>query len=88
MACSDDLHIIVKQKEREMEFLMLQDEFIRDEQKNLRKELIRAAKEIKRIQSVPLVIGQFLELIDPTHAIVSSAGGSNYFVRLLSTIDK
>ena len=34
------------------------------------------------------MIGQFLELIDNSHAIVSSAGGSNYFVRLLSTINK
>eukprot|EP01057_Protomagalhaensia_wolfi_P001411 Protomagalhaensia_wolfi_Nauph_80__1410@NODE_1844_length_1312_cov_39_280440_g1441_i0_p1_GENE_NODE_1844_length_1312_cov_39_280440_g1441_i0NODE_1844_length_1312_cov_39_280440_g1441_i0_p1_ORF_typecomplete_len399_score65_80AAA/PF00004_29/1_7e03AAA/PF00004_29/3_8e43Prot_ATP_ID_OB/PF16450_5/3_3e15Prot_ATP_ID_OB/PF16450_5/4_9e02RuvB_N/PF05496_12/7_7e11AAA_2/PF07724_14/1_8e10AAA_5/PF07728_14/1_6e03AAA_5/PF07728_14/7_9e10AAA_5/PF07728_14/2e03AAA_lid_3/PF17862_1/2_7e09AAA_16/PF13191_6/1_2e07AAA_22/PF13401_ len=83
-----DIHLLVKRLEREVEFLMLQEEFIRDEQKNLKKELIRAANEIKRIQSVPLVIGQFLELIDATHAIVSSAGGSNYFVRLLSTIDK
>ncbi|EZG48824.1 26S proteasome regulatory subunit S10b-like AAA+ ATPase [Gregarina niphandrodes] len=71
-----------------LEFLLIQEEFLTNEQKHLRKEFIRASREIKRIQSVPLVIGQFLELIDAGHAIVSSAGGSNYYVRLLSTIDK
>jgi len=35
-----------------------------DEQKNLKNEYLRAQEEVKRIQSVPLVIGQFLEAID------------------------
>ncbi len=39
-------------------------EYIKDEQKNLKRELIHAKEEVKRIQSVPLVIGQFLEMID------------------------
>lgn len=83
-----DKHGLVKRLEKELEFILLQEEFMNDETRNLKKELVRAANEIKRIQSVPLVIGQFLELIDATHAIVSSAGGSSYYVRLLSTIDK
>jgi ATP-dependent 26S proteasome regulatory subunit len=32
--------------------------------RNLKRELVRAQEEIKRIQSVPLVIGQFMEAID------------------------
>ena len=32
--------------------------------RSLKRELVRAQEEIKRIQSVPLVIGQFLEPID------------------------
>ena len=32
--------------------------------RSLKRELIRAQEEIKRIQSVPLVIGQFMEAID------------------------
>merc|ERR1711907_281925 len=56
--------------------------------KNLRHELLRAQEEVKRIRSVPLVIGQFHEMIDANHAIVASTTGSNYFVRCLSTIDR
>ena len=43
---------------------------------------------MKRIQSIPLVIGQFLEAIDQNSAIVGSTTGSNYYVRILSTIDR
>ena len=39
-------------------------------------------------QSVPLVIGQFLEMIDENTAIVGSTTGSNYYVRILSTLDR
>lgn len=35
-----------------------------------------------------MTIGQFLELIDPYHAIISSTSGTNYYVRILSTIDR
>lgn len=49
---------------------MPQEEYIKDEMKNLKRELIRAKEEIKRIQSVPLVIGQFNEIIDANYGIV------------------
>eukprot|EP01066_Platyproteum_vivax_P003522 Platyproteum_vivax@DN14454_c0_g1_i2.p1 len=49
---------------------------------------LRAQEEIKRIQSVPLVIGQFLEFIDKKHGIVLSTSGSNYYVRILSTLNR
>ena len=71
-----------------MEFLELQEEYIKDEQKNLKRELLRAQEEVKRIKSVPLVIGQFLEPIDEFTGIVSSTSGANYLVRILSTIDR
>jgi hypothetical protein len=48
----------------------------------------RRVQEIKRIQSVPLVIGQFLEMIDANYGIVSSTAGSTYHVRILSTLDR
>merc|ERR1719460_3540872 len=50
--------------------------------------MIRAQEEIKRVQSVPLVIGQFSEMIDQNRGIVSSTTGSNYFVRILSTLNR
>ena len=40
--------------------------------RNLRKEYLHAQEEVKRIQSIPLVIGQFLEAIDQFIAIVGS----------------
>lgn len=66
----------------------MQEEYIKDETKNLKRELLRAQEEVKRIQSVPLVIGQFLEMIDLHHGIVSSTTGSNYYVRILSTLNR
>ena len=74
--------------EAHLELLSLQEDYIKDESRNLKRELLRAQEEVKRIKSVPLVIGQFLEPIDQTTAIVGSTTGSNYVVRILSTIDR
>lgn len=84
----DDLYVRMKMLQRDLEFLNIQEEYIRDETKHLRNELLRAQEEVKRIQSVPLVIGQFLEIVDEEHAIVGSTTGSNYYVRILSTINR
>ncbi|KAI8802439.1 26S protease regulatory subunit 6B [Cladochytrium replicatum] len=83
-----DLYVKLKKLERHIEFLALQEEYIKDEQKNLKRELLRAQEEVKRIRSVPLVIGQFLEPIDQHTGIVGSTTGSNYVARILSTIDR
>merc|ERR1712151_910621 len=40
------------------------------------------------VQSVPLVIGQFAEMIDQNRGIVSSTTGSNYFVRIMGTLNR
>lgn len=69
-------------------FLTLQEDYLKDDLKTLKRELVRAQEEVKRIQSVPLVIGQFLEAIDQHTAIVGSTTGSNYLVRVLSTLDR
>jgi len=84
----EDLYEKVKALERELEFVEIQESFVKDEMKNLRRELLRAKEEVKRIQSVPLVLGQFMELIDEHHGIVLSTAGSTFYVRLLSTLDK
>jgi len=84
----EDLYKRLKALERELEFLGIQEDYIKEEQKNLKRELLRAQVEVKRIQSVPLVLGQFLEVIDQHHGIVGSTTGSNYYVRILSTIDR
>ncbi|PVU90664.1 hypothetical protein BB561_004791 [Smittium simulii] len=84
----DNLYLTLKRLERQLELLGLQEEYIKDEQKNLKRELLRAQEEVKRIKSVPLVLGQFLEAIDKDTGIVGSTAGSNYYVRILSTIDR
>lgn len=38
--------------------------------RSLKRELVRAQEEIKRIQSVPLVIGQFMEAIDQKYVFI------------------
>ncbi|KAI9230317.1 MAG: 26S protease regulatory subunit 6B [Piptocephalis tieghemiana] len=85
---SSDLYTKLKELERHLEFLSLQEEYIKDEQRNLKNELLRAQEEVKRIQSVPLVIGQFLEPVDTHSAIVGATTGSNFLVRVLSTLDR
>merc|ERR1719311_1277480 len=78
----------VKRLERQLEFLGIQESYIKEETKSLRRELLRAQEEVKRIQSVPLVIGQFLEMEDENSGIVGSTTGSNYYVRILSTLNR
>ena len=84
----EDLYAQLKSLQRQLEFLDIQEEYIKDEQKNLKRELLRAQEEVKRIQSVPLVIGQFLEMVDANNGIVGSTTGSNYYVRILSTLNR
>jgi 26S proteasome regulatory subunit T3 len=83
-----DLYARLKSLQRELELVEIQEEYIKDEQKNLKIELLRAQEEVKRIQSVPLVIGQFLEMVDAETGIISSTTGSNYYVRILSTLNR
>lgn len=78
----------MKELEQSLEFVRIQENYLKDEMKNLKREMIRAKEEVKRIKSVPLVIGQFLEMVDENYGIVSSTSGSTYFVRVLSTIDR
>lgn len=84
----EDLYAKYKALLRQEEFLDLQEEYVKDEMRNLKRELIRAKEELKRIQSVPLIIGQFNEMIDSHYGIVNSTSGSTYYVRVLSTLDR
>lgn len=83
-----DLYVQYKTLQRKLEFLEIQEEYVKDEMKSLKRELLHAQEEVKRIQSVPLVIGQFLEMVDAHTGIVGSTTGSNYYVRILSTVNR
>ena len=84
---SDD-YLKYKKLEKELELLTIQEQYIKKEFNHLNNELIKSKEEILKIQSVPLVIGQFLEIIDNDTAIVTSTTGMNYVVKILSTLDK
>ena len=58
----DDLAELRRLQE-ELEFTAIQEAYVKDELHSLQRELVRAKEEVKRIQAVPLVVGQFLELI-------------------------
>ncbi|CAM6024809.1 unnamed protein product [Sphagnum balticum] len=46
----EDLYARQKLLQRQLEFVDIQEEYIKDEQKNLKRELLRAQQEVKRIQ--------------------------------------
>ncbi|KAL5073562.1 hypothetical protein RYX36_012546 [Vicia faba] len=83
----DDLYSRLKSLQRQLEFIDIQKEYVKDEQKNLKRELLRAQEEVKSIQSVPLVICQFMEMVDQNNIIIGSTTEYNYYVRILSTIN-
>ena len=64
------------------------EEYLKEEMRNLRQEYIHAQNEVKRIASIPLMIGHFLEGIDATTCIVAPTSGQNFYVRILSTVDR
>eukprot|EP00957_Ditylum_brightwellii_P086725 6598674-Ditylum_brightwellii.AAC.1 len=62
-----DLYHNMKGLERQLEFVELQEEYLKDKMRHLQRELLPVNEEIQRIQSVPLVIGQFKEMIDANY---------------------
>eukprot|EP01083_Nonionella_stella_P079411 217870_1 len=83
-----DSYMKLKSLQKTLEFLEIQEEYIKDEHRNLKRELIQAKEEVKRIQSVPLAIGQFVEIVDQHTGIVHSTTGQTYYTRILSTINR
>lgn len=78
----------MKELDQLIQFTEVQETYVKDEMRNLKRELLRAQEEVKRIKSVPLLIGQFLEMVDDKYALVSSTSGSTYYARVLSTLDR
>lgn len=77
-----DEYASLKKLQRQLEYIQLQEEYIKDEQRSLKRELVRAQEEIKRIQSVPLVIGQFMEAIDQKYASYSDGPVTSHRIML------
>jgi 26S proteasome regulatory subunit T3 len=92
----------MKNLEKELEILSIQEDYIKDEQRHLKSEYIRAKEEvsnplttnfvslfqIKRIQAVYIGTGNFVEMIDENYGIIGSSSGSQTYVRVLSTLNR
>lgn len=85
---AQDLYKKMKDLESTLEILSIQEEYLKDEQRHLKSEYIRSKEEIKRIQSVYLGTGNFSEMIDENYGIIGSTSGSQYYVRVLSTLNR
>ena len=87
--CEDaslDQYMKMKELEREIELLGIKEEYIKDELRYLKRELGRAQEEVKSIQSVPLLVGNFAEMVDQNYAVVDC--GTPNLVRVMKTIDR
>lgn len=83
-----NLYQRMRELEEELEFLSLQEDFILKEKLSLKREILRSKEELKKIKSTPLLIGQFVEIVDDEHGIISANGESLYMVRIMSTVDR
>ena len=73
---------------KDIQNIHLKTMICKTETHQLMKEESAAKQEVKRIQAVPLVLGNFVEAVDSVRGIVSGTSGSQYFVRILSTLNK
>jgi len=84
----EDLYGRLKSLQRALEFIEIQEDCVKDELRNLRREELHVKEEVKRCRATPLEIGQFMEMVDAHHGIVGPTSGGTYYVRVLSTIDR
>ncbi|CAD8095143.1 unnamed protein product [Paramecium primaurelia] len=83
-----ELFKLLKQREQELEYLDIQEQYLKEDQKRLKRELVRSREELKRIQAVPLTVGHFNEMMNENYALINSNGGATLYVRVLSTLDR
>lgn len=76
--------------ERIKDHLLLEEEFVHN-QERLKPQEDKAAEERNRVDDLrgsPMGVGTLEEIIDDDHAIVSSATGPEYYVSIMSFVDK
>ena len=78
----------LKNRQRDLELLKLRETYVKDEHKSLQRELVRAQEDIKRIRSVPLIVGRLVEMVGHDYAIVTATGDEQHYARVLSTINR
>jgi len=72
------------------DYLLLEEEFVSN-QERLKPEVEKAEEDRSKIDDLrgsPMSIGNLEELIDENHAIISSSVGLEYYVGILSFVDK
>ena len=74
--------------DRKARYTNILKNFIKKEIINFEVSLILIQIEVFRFQAVPLIIGHFLEKIDEKNVIIASSTGSNYLVKIMSTVNK
>lgn len=83
-----DLYLKQKRLEDMLKLLKLEKDCVVEDYLTLKKELALAQEEVKRIQSVPLLVGRFHEMVDKDYAVVNVSDNSTAYVRVLSTVDR
>ena len=79
--------------DRIKDYLLLEEEFILN-QERLKPESTREDKneedrtKVDDLRGTPMAIGTLEEIIDDDHAIISSASGPEYYVSIMSFVDK
>merc|ERR1711959_449977 len=75
---------------RVKDYLLLEQEFIENQQrlKPLEEKNEEEREKVDDLRGTPMVVGTLEEIIDDNHAIVSSSAGSEYYVSMLSFVDK
>ena len=75
---------------RVKDYLLLEQEFIKN-QEALKPKHEKDAKELEKVEEIrgsPLSVGTLEEIIDDEHAIVSTTHGPEYYVAMMSFVDK
>lgn len=77
-------------QERVKDFLILEKEYIVNKEKQRPSEERQALEkqQITELRGSPLTVGNLKEIIDDSHAIVSSSVGPDHYVNILSIVDK
>jgi len=76
--------------ERIKDYLMMEDEFI-DNQERLKPKEEKTQEERTKVDDIrgsPMGVGNLEEIIDDNHAIVSSSVGPEYYVTIMSFVDR
>jgi 26S proteasome regulatory subunit T2 len=75
---------------RVKDYLILEQEFIENQQrlKPQEEKNEEEREKVDDLRGTPMTVGTLEEIIDDNHAIVSSSAGSEYYVTMLSFVDK
>jgi len=66
----------MKELQNKLEMIEIQEDYIKTELNHLKSEEARSKEELMRIQSVHLLTGNFVEMVEANYAIIGSNNGS------------